>query len=146
MTVYSKAFENITLHGALALRDSAMSSAQTLGIAIAIAVIDLQGVLVLAQTMDDTSPGAAEAALMKAKGAARYRVATHLTAKFAKTLPAQLAQHALSLPDLCAFQGGVPIKIDGRVIGGLGVAGGSGAQDIEIAMTATDGMAAANGP
>jgi uncharacterized protein GlcG (DUF336 family) len=45
------------------------------------------------------------------------------------TLPAQLAQHALSLSEVCAFYGGAPIKIEGEVVGGVGVSGGSGEQE-----------------
>ena len=78
---------------------------------------------------------------MKARGAARYLAPTHLTAEFIKTLPVQLAQHALSLPDLCAFQGGVPIKMGELFIGGLGISGGSGAQDVEIALQAVAAVA-----
>jgi glc operon protein GlcG len=79
--------------------------------------------------------------LMKAKSAARYRMPTHLTAEFVKTLPPQLAQHALSLPDLCAFQGGMPIKVGDRIVGGLGVSGGNGQQDIEVALRAVEAVA-----
>ena len=133
MNGYSTTLQNITLHGARAVRDKAMESANQLGIAVSVFVVDLKGVVILAETMDGAPPGASDSALMKARGAARYRAPTHLTAEFVKTLPAQLAQHALSLPELCAFQGGVPIKIGDDMVGGLGVAGGSGVQDVEIA-------------
>jgi uncharacterized protein GlcG (DUF336 family) len=73
---------------------------------------------------------------MKAKGAARYRIATHTTAEYVMTLPAQLAQHALSLSEVCAFYGGAPIKIEGEVVGGAGVSGGSGEQDTAISLAA----------
>lgn len=136
----STILHNITLHGAQAVRDKAMETAGKHGIAISIFVVDLTGTVILAQTMDGASPGAADAALMKAKSAARYRVPTHLTAEFIKTLPAQLGPHALSLPELCAFQGGVPVKLGDQVIGGVGVAGGSGAQDVEIASGAANSL------
>ena len=77
---------------------------------------------------------------MKAKGASRYRIATHLTAGFLKNLSAPLAQHALSLPDACAFQGGAPIQLEGEVLGGVGVSGGSGEQDIAIALAAVESI------
>jgi glc operon protein GlcG len=73
---------------------------------------------------------------MKAKGASRYRIATHTTAEFLKTIPAQLAQQALSLPEVCALQGGAPIQLEGEVVGGVGVSGGSGEQDVAIALAA----------
>jgi uncharacterized protein GlcG (DUF336 family) len=135
-----KTIKNITNHGAKLVRDNALSSARQLGIAISLVVVDRSGMLMAAETMDNAPPGASDAALMKAKGAARYQAPTHLTAEFIKTLSPQLSQHALSLPDLCAFQGGVPIKIGDDVIGGLGISGGSGAQDVEIAIGATSGL------
>jgi uncharacterized protein GlcG (DUF336 family) len=92
------------------------------------------------ETTDAAPPEAPEASTMKAKGAARYRVATHRTAEFVKTLPSALAQHALSLPEACAFQGGVPILIDGEVIGGVGISGGSGEQDVAVAIAAADSL------
>lgn len=134
--MHATTLQNITPSGAQAARDKAMALALQLGIAISIFVVDRHGIVILAETMDGASPGATDSALMKAKGAARYRVATHLTAEFVKTIPAQLAPHALSLPELCAFQGGVPITLGKEVIGGLGIAGGSGAQDVEIASVA----------
>lgn len=77
---------------------------------------------------------------MKAKGASRYRMATHLTAQFVSTLPAQLAQHALSLPEVCAFHGGVPIRMEGEVLGAVGISGGSGEQDVAIALAAVESV------
>ncbi|MBA2588508.1 MAG: heme-binding protein [Alphaproteobacteria bacterium] len=138
---YSRKLDTITLDGARHVKEQALAQASALGLGIALAVIDRTGILILAETMDEAPPGASEAALMKARGAARYRTATHRTAEFLKTLPAQLAQHALSLPDLCAFEGGVPIAVGGRIVGGLGVSGGSGEQDVEIALKAAAAVA-----
>lgn len=134
MTEYSRLIGTITLAGARCIRDHAFDQASALGLSIALVIIDRTGVTILAETMDSAPPGASEAALMKARGAARYLKPTHQIAEFVKTLPAQLAQHALSLPDLCAFQGGVPITVGEQFIGGLGISGGSGAQDVEIAL------------
>ena len=53
-----------------------------------------------------------------------------------KTLPTALALEALSLPEVCAFEGGAPIRLDGELLGGIGISGGSGAQDIAIALGA----------
>jgi uncharacterized protein GlcG (DUF336 family) len=116
------------------VRDRAAARASSL--AIAIVVVDRGGALLLAEVADGAAPGSMDAALMKARGAARYRIATHLTAEYLKSLPAGLASHALSLPDLCAFQGGVPIRSGDEVIGAVGIAGGSGEQDIAIATEA----------
>jgi len=136
MTQFAQSIGTVTLAGARCIRDHALERATALGLSVALVIIDRTGVIKLAETMDNAPAGASEAALMKARGAARYLAPTHLTAEFIKTLPAQLAQHALSLPDLCAFQGGVPIKVGEQCVGGLGISGGTGAQDVEIALQA----------
>ncbi len=110
--------------------------ASELAVPASVVVVDRTGVILLMETADSAAPGSSEASIIKAKGAARYRIATHTTAEYVKTLPAQLAQHALSLPEVCALHGGAPIKIDGEVIGAVGVSGGSGEQDTAIALAA----------
>jgi uncharacterized protein GlcG (DUF336 family) len=136
MSTHYQTCRNLTLAGARAVRDRAAARASELSLAIAVVVVDRSGALLLAEVADGAAPGSMDAALMKARGAARYRAATHLTAEYLKTLPAWRASHALSLPELCAFQGGVPIKVGDEVIGAIGVAGGSGEQDIAIAAEA----------
>jgi uncharacterized protein GlcG (DUF336 family) len=136
MSPHYQTCRTLTLAGARAGRDCAAVRASALSLAIAIVVVDRSGALLLAEVADGAAPGAMDAALMKARGAARYRSATHLTAEYLKTLPAGLASHALSLPELCAFQGGVPFRIGDEVIGAIGIAGGSGEQDIALATEA----------
>jgi uncharacterized protein GlcG (DUF336 family) len=133
---FQKAWHNITLAGAKRVRDHALLNASDLGVPVSVVVVDRIGVILVMETSDLAAPGTSEASIMKAKAAARYRIATHTTAEFIKTLPAQLAQHALSLPEVCAFHGGVPIQIEGEVVGGVGVSGGSGEQDIAISQAA----------
>jgi len=133
---FRKGWHNITLVGAKQVRDHALLKASELGLSVSVVVVDRTGVILLMETADSALPGTSEASIMKAKGAARYRIATHTTAEFVKTLPAQLAQHALSLPEVCALQGGVPIQIEGEVVGAVGVSGGSGEQDIAISLAA----------
>ena len=140
MTALTQTCQNLTLAGAKAVRDRAATRASALSLAIAIVVLDRSGALLLAEVADGAAPGSMDAALMKAKGAARYRAATHLTAEYLKTLPDWRASHALSLPELCAFQGGVPIKVGAEVIGAIGVAGGSGEQDVEISQSAAGAL------
>jgi glc operon protein GlcG len=136
MSDLRKVWHNLTLEGAKRVRDRALEKAAELGVSISVVVVDRTGVILVVETQDGAAPGSSEASIMKAKGAARYRVATHFTAEFVKTLPPQLAQHALTLPEVCAFQGGVPIQVEGEVIGAVGVAGGSGEKDIAIALAA----------
>lgn len=134
MNALYKTCNNLTLAGAKAVRERAAARAGE--IAIAVVVVDRGGRLLLAEVADGATPGSMDAAMMKAKGAARYGAATHLTAEYLKTRPPALASHALALPELCAFQGGVPVKLGEEVIGAVGIAGGSGEEDIAIATEA----------
>jgi uncharacterized protein GlcG (DUF336 family) len=140
MSEFQKAWHNLTLAGAKRVRDCALLKASDLGVPISVVVVDRTGVILVVETSDIAAPGTSEASIMKAKAAARYRTSTHTTAEFIKTLPAQLAQHALSLPEICAFHGGVPIKIEEEVVGGVGVSGGSGEQDIAISQAGVAGV------
>ncbi len=136
MSRFCKAWHNITLEGAKQVRDHALLKASELGVSASVVIVDRTGVILLMETADSAPPGASEASIMKAKGASRYRVATHVTAEFLKTIPAQLASQALSLPEVCALQGGVPIQVEGEIVGGVGVSGGSGEQDVAISLAA----------
>ena len=98
MSEFRTVWHNLTLAGAKRVRDHALIKASELGLSVSVVVVDRTGVILLMETADSAPPGASEASIMKARGAARYRIATHMTAEFVKTLPAALAQHALSLP------------------------------------------------
>jgi uncharacterized protein GlcG (DUF336 family) len=141
MGEFWKVWRNITLEGAKHVRDHALLKASELGLSLSVVIVDRSGVILLAETADSAPPGASEASILKAKGASRYRVATHLTAEFIKTIPTQLALQALALPEVCTLQGGVPIKIEGEIVGGVGISGGSGEQDIAISLAAAASIA-----
>ena len=140
MTEFHKNWRNLTLAGARQVRDSALRAAIHSGVAISTVVVDRTGRILLMETDDEARPGAPEASIMKARGAARYGVATHATAQYLQTIPAQLAQHALSLPESCALHGGVPIRFHGELLGAVGVSGGSGEQDVAIALAAAESL------
>jgi glc operon protein GlcG len=131
-----RTLHSLTLAGAKQVRDHALLQASVQDLSLAIVVVDRLGSVLLMETADNAPPGAAEASLRKARGAGRYGIATHLTADYVKTLPPALAMEALSLPEVCAFEGGAPIRLDGELLGGIGISGGSGAQDIAIALGA----------
>jgi uncharacterized protein GlcG (DUF336 family) len=123
-SVVRRTLHSLTLAGAKQVRDHALRQASVQDLSLAIVVVDLLGSVLLTETADNAPPGAAEASLRKARGAARYGIATHLTADYVKTLPPALAMEALSLPEVCAFEGGAPIRLEGELLGGIGISGG----------------------
>jgi glc operon protein GlcG len=96
---------------------------------VAIAIVDAGGDLLLFHRRDGTQLASIDIAIGKAKTAARFRRPT-------KALEdAVLGGRAvlLALDDLTPLEGGVPIVIDGEVVGAIGVSGVTSQQDAVIA-------------
>jgi uncharacterized protein GlcG (DUF336 family) len=72
-------------------------------------------------------------ALDKAYTAARRQAATQDLADSFASAPAVTVQSFLKQPRLTLLGGGMPIMVDGQVVGGIGASGGTIAQDIEVA-------------
>ncbi|HYD06395.1 MAG TPA: heme-binding protein, partial [Reyranella sp.] len=103
---------------------------------VAAAVVDTHGFLVYFERMEDTQTASMEIAVGKAKAAATYRRPTRAFADaINKNSPA-----TATLPGVVASPGGVPIFVDGKVIGAVGVSGVTGDQDEQCAMAGIKGM------
>jgi len=124
----------LTLEGAKALASSAILYArehQAPGAAVAL--VDAGGTLLYVERLDETFQNAANISIGKARTAVLFgkptRVFEDLVNKGRYTM--------LALPEIAAFtplMGGVPIELDGHIIGAIGVSGASSAaQDDEIA-------------
>lgn len=96
----------------------------------AIALVDAGGHLVLLERLDGTFPAAAAVSTEKARTAALFRQPTENFENAIKS-----GRHALLGVDLMTpLQGGVPIRIGGRIVGAVGVSGAASAdQDNAIA-------------
>lgn len=103
----------------------------------AIAIVDAGGHLVLLERLDDTFPAAAEVSTEKARTAALFRMPTEsFEAAIKNGRPALLGVDLMT-----PLQGGVPIRVDGRVVGAVGVSGAASAdQDNEIAHAIAAGV------
>jgi uncharacterized protein GlcG (DUF336 family) len=122
----------ITLERARAMVDAAHKAAQARGFRMAFAVSLPSGEPILLEVMDGTQAASTDVALAKARSAARFRRATKA---FADSLAAGNLG-ALTLRDVVAVEGGLPITAGGRVIGALGVSGATAAEDGQIAAAA----------
>lgn len=94
---------------------------------MAIAIVDTGGHLVYFEKMDGTQTGSVEVAIDKARSAALFRRPT----KVFEDGVAQGGQgvRLLNLRGAVPLDGGIPIIVDGELIGGIGISGGSGEQD-----------------
>jgi glc operon protein GlcG len=128
----------LNLGGARTIQSGAEAKAVAMGLKVNIAVVDDGGHLVSFTRMDGARPASAATAMTKATTAATFRQATG-------PLPAGAAAPDLLLNislqnaaaasggKLTTLYGGVPIVVDGQVIGAIGIGGGTGEQDAEIA-------------
>lgn len=126
-----------TISASLARRllDTAVAASEAHGQASAIAVVDNSGVLKGFVRMDGAALLAVQIAQDKAYTAAAFGLASHEWHDFIKD-DAPLADGIVHTPRLVVFGGGYPIKIDGAVVGGLGVSGGHYTDDMKIATVA----------
>ncbi|WP_428152537.1 GlcG/HbpS family heme-binding protein [Brevundimonas sp.] len=122
----------ISLAAAEALIDRAITAARTGGHRMAVAVVEPSGELVAFARMDDTQYGSIYVAQRKASTAARYRLATSTMEERV------LAGRTVSLAndDSLPIAGGIPIIVDGHIVGAIGVSGASAAEDAAVATAA----------
>ena len=103
---------------------------------VVIAIVDEGGSLVYLERLDDTQIGSIDVAIQKAKTAVSFRRPT-------KVLEDALMGGRtviLSLPGATPIEGGVPITVDEKVIGAIGVSGVTAAQDGQIAKAGVDAL------
>jgi glc operon protein GlcG len=126
------------LAGARAVIAGAHAKAQSMQLKVNIAVVDDGGHLLAFERMDGARPASGYTAITKATTAATFRQATGPLA--AGSTPADPLLN-LSIQNaafasggkITTLYGGVPVVVDGQIIGGVGVGGGTGEQDAQIA-------------
>ena len=103
-----------------------------------IAVVDDGGYLIYLQRTDETQAGSVDVAVQKAKSAAMFRRPT----KVFEDAVAGGRNALLGLTGAVPIEGGVPIMLDGKLLGAVGVSGGSAAQDGQVAKAGVDALPA----
>ncbi|MDH4063088.1 MAG: heme-binding protein [Acidobacteriota bacterium] len=123
----------LDLAGAERLAGFAVAEARARQAGGSIAVVDGGGHLLFLERLDKTFPAAAAVSIEKARTAATFRVPTRNFEEAIKN-----GRHALLGVDVMTpLQGGVPVQIDGQVVGAIGVSGAHSAQeDDDIAQAA----------
>lgn len=123
--------KTLTLAEANLVLDAAEAKAEELGVAHVLCIADNAGYPIALRRMDGGKVTSVQIAENKAFTAAGHRRKTHT---FTNTYPGEEAwgiftQH---YGRLTVFVGGYPIEADGEVVGGIGVSGGNGEQDMAV--------------
>jgi glc operon protein GlcG len=135
----------LTLAGARRIVTAAAAKAEAMGLKVNIAVVDDGGHLIAFERMDGGRPASIYTAMTKAVTAATLR-------RESGPLPASAAlpdplfnlslQNAASASGgkITSLYGGIPVVVEGQVIGGVGVGGGTGEQDAVAARAGLDAL------
>ena len=132
---------NITLAQATRALAAAEAEANKNNWPVVIAIVDTGGQLVLLARLDNVQFGSIGVARQKAYTAAAYRRPTKV---FEDAIAGGgIALRVLSLEGASLYEGGLPIIVDGKLIGGIGVSGVLPPQDGQIARAGADALSAA---
>ena len=123
----------ITYAGARAAVDASLERAAEIGVPVNVAVTDPSGALIAFARMDGAPLLSSGIAQDKAWTVSAFNgIATHEFFGLIEHEPA-LREGILHRDRLVVFGGGVPIRLDGVLVGAVGVSGGSAEQDRDIA-------------
>ena len=122
----------ITQEAAIKMIAAAQKKAAEIKRNMVFAVCDEAGHLKCFSRMDGAPLLSVQIAQDKAYTAVSYGVATHQWFDFIKNDP-PLLHGIVHTPRLVVFGGGYPIKIDGQLVGGIGVSGGHWKEDMQCA-------------
>jgi glc operon protein GlcG len=101
-----------------------------------IAIVDPDGRLIYFERMDEAQIGSIRIAIAKARAAALFRRPT----KVFEDILAHGRTAILGLPGAIPSEGGVPLVIDGKVVGAIGASAGTPEQDGEVAKAGADAV------
>lgn len=119
---------SITTATALAAVNAAIEEGAKQGVAVSVAIVDPSLTLVAFGKADGATPHSVETSRRKANTAASTRKATGwMPDTLAVTLPLGTGNLLTNVP------GGFPLRYDGKLVGGLGIAGGTVEQDAAVA-------------
>lgn len=126
----------ISLENAKKAAAAAVAEARKNGWLQAVAVVSPGGYLVYYEKMDNTQLGSANVAIDKARTAALFKRPSKAFEDAVTTAPG--GTRVLSLRGVTAIEGGIPLVVDGKIVGAIGVSGGTSAQDGQCAKAGAD--------
>ncbi|MFN7923503.1 MAG: heme-binding protein [Bryobacteraceae bacterium] len=135
--------KSLTMDGARRVIDAAVSQAKRNNTTGVVAVVDDGGNLMALERVDGTFAAGANISIGKARTAALFKKPT----KAFEDIIGKGRTSMVALNDFTPLQGGVPIMMEGQVVGAVGVSGAASAQqDEELAMAGAAAIGSAASP
>jgi glc operon protein GlcG len=130
--------ESITMENAMKAVAPARAEAQKNHLHMAIAIVDVGGELVYFEKMDGTQTGSVQVAIDKARSAVLFRRPT----KFFEDALAAGGDglRFLALRGAVPVDGGFPLVVDGKIVGAIGMSGGTNKQDGQCALAGASAL------
>jgi len=126
----------VTLEQAKKLAAGAVAEANRNNWKVAIAIVDTHGFLKYYEMMDDTQSASANVCVEKARTAAMFRRPT----KMLEDAIAGGRTAVLGMPGATPIEGGLPVVVGGKVVGGIGISGLTSSQDGQVAQAGLDSL------
>jgi glc operon protein GlcG len=126
----------LTLQAAKAILAAAEAEARKNNWNLSIAVVDAHGELLAFERMDDAALTMVAIAQGKALTAARYKRPTKAIDSSVTAGRVQM----MAFPGVIPVEGGVPIIVNGKYIGGVGASGAASSQDAQVAKAGADAV------
>ena len=127
------AANGITLEQALRVIEAARTKATEIGVMMNIAVVDEGNNLTAFARMDGAWQGSIDIALNKAYTARAFDMTSEALGKISQPGEMCFGIHASNNLRVIIFGGGIPLQYGTRIVGAIGVSGGTVDQDIEVA-------------
>src|ERR1700681_1789031 len=119
----------VKLEDARRVISAAEKKATEIGQPMNIAVADKGGNIVAHINMENACIGSVDISMKKAYTSRAFDIETKELAKHSQSGGQFFGIHVSHDGKIMNFAGGIPLKLDGRVVGAIGVSGGSGDQD-----------------
>jgi len=132
------AINRLSIDDAKLLIDGARAKATEIGIPMCISIVDESGQLIAFERMDGGKVTSAIIAQDKAFTAAGARKATHDYNAVCQPGNLAFGIHTAIGGRLCVVGGGLPVLVDGEVVGGIGLSSGTPQQDMDCAQAGID--------
>jgi glc operon protein GlcG len=128
----------ISLENAKKAAAPALAEARKNNWTMAVSIVDTAGNLVYFEKLDGTQTGSVNVSMDKARSAALFKRPTKVF--FDQLAAGGEGLRLLKVNGAVPLEGGIPLLLEGKIIGAIGVSGGTSAQDGQAARAGAEGF------